>query len=96
VVGINTIILSPTGGSIGIAFAIPSDKAKLIAEQLKERGAVTRSWLGIQFQSVLPEIADSLELAEPTGILSHVHPAGPAQRQGSQRATLWIPLTAKR
>jgi serine protease Do len=83
VVGVNTIILSPTGGSIGIAFAIPSDKAKLIAEQLKERGAVTRGWLGIQFQSVLPEIADSLELAEPMGILiSDVHPQGPAAKAG--------------
>src|SRR6266849_6113760 len=83
VVGVNTIILSPTGGSIGIAFAIPSDQAKLIAEQLKERGAVTRGWLGIQFQSVLPEIADSLELAQPTGILiADVHPAGPAARAG--------------
>ncbi len=83
VVGVNTIILSPTGGSIGIAFAIPSDKAKLIAEQLKEKGAVTRGWLGLQFQSVLPEIADSLELAEPTGILiAEVHPAGPAAKAG--------------
>jgi serine protease Do len=83
VVGVNTIILSPTGGSIGIAFAIPSDKAKLIAEQLKESGAVTRSWLGIQFQSVLPEIADSLELAEPAGILiADVHPAGPVAKAG--------------
>jgi len=83
VVGVNTIILSPTGGSVGIAFAIPSSKAKLIAEQLKERGAVTRGWLGIQFQSVLPEIADSLELAQPSGILiSDVHPAGPAAKAG--------------
>jgi serine protease Do len=83
VVGVNTIILSPTGGSIGIAFAIPSDKAKLIADQLKEKGAVTRGWLGIQFQSVLPEIADSLELAEPTGILiADVQPAGPAAKAG--------------
>jgi serine protease Do len=83
VVGVNTIILSPTGGSVGIAFAIPSDKAKAISEQLKERGAVTRGWLGIQFQSVLPEIADSLELAEPAGILiADVQPAGPAARAG--------------
>jgi serine protease Do len=83
VVGVNTIILSPTGGSVGIAFAIPSDQAKLIAEQLKEKGAVSRGWLGIQFQSVLPEIADSLELAEPTGILiADVHPAGPAAKAG--------------
>jgi serine protease Do len=83
VVGVNTIILSPTGGSVGIAFAIPSNKAKPIAEQLMERGAVTRGWLGIQFQSVLPEIADSLELAEPSGILiSDVHPGGPAAKAG--------------
>jgi serine protease Do len=83
VVGVNTIILSPTGGSVGIAFAIPSDKAKVISEQLKERGAVTRGWLGIQFQSVLPEIADSLELAEPAGILiADVQPAGPAAKAG--------------
>jgi serine protease Do len=83
VVGVNTIILSPTGGSVGIAFAIPSSKAKLIADQLKERGAVTRGWLGIQFQSVLPEIADSLGLAEPAGILiSDVHPQGPAAKAG--------------
>jgi serine protease Do len=83
VVGINTIIFSPTGGSAGIAFAIPSDKAKLIAKQLKETGAVTRSWLGIQFQSVLPEIADSLELAKPAGILiADVHPPGPAAKAG--------------
>jgi serine protease Do len=83
VVGVNTIILSPTGGSVGIAFAIPSDTAKVIAEQLKERGAVTRGWLGIQFQSVLPEIADSLELAEPAGILiADVQAAGPAAKAG--------------
>ena len=83
VVGVNTVILSPTGGSIGIAFAIPADKAKLITGQLKETGVVTRAWLGIQFQSVLPEIADSLELAEPAGILiADVQPAGPAAKAG--------------
>jgi serine protease Do len=83
VVGVNTVILSPTGGSIGIAFAIPSDKAKEIAAQLKDNGGVSRAWLGIQFQSVVPEIADSLELAEPAGILiSDVTPAGPAAKAG--------------
>jgi serine protease Do len=83
VVGVNTVILSPTGGSIGIAFAIPADKAKQITDQLKETGAVARPWLGIQFQSVLPEIADSLELPEPSGILiADVQPAGPAANAG--------------
>ncbi len=83
VIGVNSIILSPTGGSVGIAFAIPSDKAKPIVEQLKKTGGVTRGWLGIQFQSVLPEIADSLELPEPAGVLiADVHPAGPAASAG--------------
>jgi serine protease Do len=83
VVGVNTVILSPTGGSIGIAFAIPASRAKQITDQLKETGAVARAWLGIQFQSVLPEIAESLELPEPAGILiADVQPAGPAANAG--------------
>jgi serine protease Do len=83
VVGVNTVILSPTGGSIGIAFAIPAEKAKQITGQLKEAGAVARPWLGIQFQSVLPDIADSLELPEPAGILiADVQTAGPAANAG--------------
>jgi serine protease Do len=83
VVGVNTVILSPTGGSIGIAFAIPADKAREIAAQLKDSGGVSRAWLGIQFQSVLPEIADSLDLAEPAGILvADVVSAGPAAKAG--------------
>jgi serine protease Do len=83
VIGVNTVILSPTGGSIGIAFAIAADKAKEITDQLKDTGAVARGWLGIQFQSVLPEIADSLDLPEPAGILiADVQPSGPAARAG--------------
>jgi serine protease Do len=83
VVGVNTVILSPTGGSIGIAFAIPADKAKEVTDQLKHTGAVARGWLGIQFQSVLPEIADSLDLPEAAGILiADVQPSGPAAKAG--------------
>ena len=83
VIGVNTVILSPTGGSIGIAFAIAADKAKEITDQLKDTGVVARGWLGIQFQSVLPEIADSLDLPEPAGILiADVQPSGPAARAG--------------
>ena len=83
VIGVNTVILSPTGGSIGIAFAIPADKAKEITDQLRDSGAVARGWLGIQFQSVVPEIADSLGLPDSAGILiADVQPKGPAARGG--------------
>ncbi len=83
VVGVNTVILSPTGGSIGIAFAIAADKAKEITDQLKDAGRVSRGWLGIQFQSVLPEIAESLDLPDAAGILiAEVQPSGPAAKAG--------------
>jgi serine protease Do len=83
VIGVNTVILSPTGGSVGIAFAIPADKAKEITGQLRDTGTVARAWLGVQFQSVLPDIADSLGLPEPAGILiADVQPAGPAANAG--------------
>jgi serine protease Do len=83
VVGVNSIIFSPTGGSIGIAFAITAEKAKSVIDQLKEKGVVTRGWLGMQFQSVSPEIADSLELAKAAGVLvADIVPNGPAADAG--------------
>ena len=54
VVGVNTMIISPTGGSVGIAFAIPSARAVRVIAQLRAKGSVTRGWLGLQFQSVSP------------------------------------------
>ncbi|UEM23495.1 DegQ family serine endoprotease [Skermanella mucosa] len=68
VIGINTAIFSPNGGSVGIGFAIPSNLAKGVIAQLRENGAVSRGWLGVQIQQVTPEIADSLGL-EPKGAL---------------------------
>src|SRR5262249_14790524 len=62
VIGVNTAIFSPSGGSIGIAFAIPSDTVKSVIAQLKDKGAVVRGWIGVQIQPVTPEIADSLGL----------------------------------
>jgi serine protease Do len=69
VVGVNTAIYSPSGGSVGIAFAIPSDTVKTVIAQLKEHGSVTRGWLGVQIQTVTPEIADSLGLKKAQGAL---------------------------
>src|SRR3954452_12824827 len=69
VIGVNTAIYSPSGGSVGIAFAIPSDTVKTVIAQLKEHGSVTRGWLGVQIQTVTPEIADSLGLKKAQGAL---------------------------
>ncbi len=69
VIGVNTAILSPSGGSIGIGFAIPSSLAQGVIDQLKEFGTTKRGWLGVQIQSVTDEIAESLGLDEAKGAL---------------------------
>lgn len=69
VVGINTAIFSPTGGSVGIGFAVPSALAKPIFKQLRETGKVERGWLGVKIQDVSPDIAESIGLKKPTGAL---------------------------
>jgi serine protease Do len=69
VVGVNTAIFSPSGGSVGIAFDIPADTVKSVVAQLKDKGAVTRGWLGVQIQPVTAEIADSMGLKSDQGAL---------------------------
>ncbi|HYB09943.1 MAG TPA: DegQ family serine endoprotease [Alphaproteobacteria bacterium] len=69
VIGINSAIYSPNGGSVGIGFAIPSSIAKPVIAQLKEHGSVERGWLGVQIQQVTPEMAESLGLKKPEGAL---------------------------
>jgi serine protease Do len=69
VIGVNTAIFSPSGGSVGIAFAIPADTVKNVIAQLREKGSVTRGWIGVQIQPVTPEIADSMGLKQTTGAL---------------------------
>ena len=87
VIGINTAIYSPNGGSVGIGFAIPSSLAKPIIEQLRVHGKVERGWLGVQIQSITPDIAKSLGLAKAEGALvadvTHDSPAAKAgMKQG--------------
>ncbi|MFZ2082835.1 MAG: trypsin-like peptidase domain-containing protein, partial [Xanthobacteraceae bacterium] len=60
VIGVNTAIFSPSGGSVGIAFAIPTDTVKSVVAQLRDKGAVTRGWIGVQIQAVTPDLADSM------------------------------------
>ncbi len=69
VVGVNTAIFSPSGGSVGIGFAIASDVAKTVVQSLKDEGKVERGWLGVQIQPVTQDIADSLGLKETKGAL---------------------------
>jgi serine protease Do len=83
VIGVNTAIYSPSGGSIGIAFDIPADTAKVVADQLKSKGAVSRGWIGVMVQPVTADIADSLGLKEAKGaLIDDVQPGGPAANGG--------------
>jgi len=83
VIGINTAIYSPSGGSIGIGFAIPASLAKPIVDQLRERGHIDRGWLGVSIQPLTKEIADSLGLDQAKGALvAGVNDGSPAAKAG--------------
>ncbi len=83
VIGVNSAIISPSGGSIGIGFAIPANTARRVVRQLEKFGEVKRGWLGIRIQTVSEEIAHSLGLDEPTGaLIANVTPGGPADKAG--------------
>jgi serine protease Do len=85
VIGVNTAIYSPSGGSVGIAFAIPAETVKTVVAQLKDKGAVTRGWIGVQIQPVNADIADSLGLKTAEGALvAEPQPDGPAVKAGIQ------------
>ena len=81
VIGINTAIFSPSGGSVGIGFAIPANLARPIVEQLRQYGKARRGWLGVRIQTVTDEIAQSLGLEKATGALvSSLSQDGPAEK----------------
>jgi serine protease Do len=91
VVGVNTMILSPTGGSIGLGFAIPAARAERILAQLKDTGAVTRGWLGIQYQALSSELAATMGFNGTSGVVvSEVLPGGPATKAGVQVGDLIV------
>ena len=83
VIGVNTAIYSPSGGSVGIGFDIPAQTAKMVVAQLKEHGYVNRAWLGVQIQPVTAGIADSLGLKQAAGALvDQPQPNSPAAKAG--------------
>jgi serine protease Do len=83
VMGVNTAIYSPSGGSVGIAFSIPAATVKSVVAQLKDKGTVSRGWIGVQIQPVTSDIADSLGMKKAEGALvAEPQANGPAAKAG--------------
>ena len=83
VIGVNSAIFSPTGGSVGIGFAIPAETVTEIVAKLKERGAIVRGWLGVQIVPVTQEVAEGLGISETKGaMVVEPEPNGPAAKAG--------------
>ncbi len=96
VIGVNTAIISPTGGSIGIGFAVPSDIAVPVIEQLKQYGETRRGWLGVRIQSVSEDIAETLGVPENTGALvAGITPDGPAAKAGIESGDVIMKFDGK-
>jgi serine protease Do len=96
VVGINTAIISPSGGSIGIGFAVPSKTAMPVIDQLKQFGETRRGWLGVRIQQVTDEIAESLKIAPPRGALvAGIDDRGPAKPAGIEPGDVIVKFDGK-
>lgn len=96
VIGVNTAIFSPTGGSVGIGFSIPSAIARNVVDQLRTHGRVRRGWLGVQIQSVTDELAESVGLDKARGaMVSGVPENGPAARAQIRRGDVILKFDGK-
>ena len=96
VIGINTAIISPTGGSIGIGFAVPSDTVTNVIDQLKEFGEVRRGWLGVKIQTIGEDIAESFGVPENTGALvAGITPDSPASKSGLETGDVILKFDGK-
>lgn len=96
VVGVNTAIYSPTGGSVGIGFAIPASVASNVIAQLREHGHVERGWLGVEIQGVGADMAQSLGLSHPEGaIVAKVMNNGPARAAGVKQGDVVLAVNGK-
>jgi serine protease Do len=97
VIGINTAIFSPSGGSVGIGFAIPSNLAKPVIDQLIQYGKTRRGWIGVRIQSVTEDIAESLGLKEVQGALvASITEGGPAEKSGLKAGDVILEFDGKK
>jgi serine protease Do len=97
VVGVNTAIFSPSGGSVGIGFAIPAETAQNVIAALKDKGVVARGWIGVQIQPVTQEIADSLGLKSTKGALvAEAQPNSPASAAGIKSGDVILGIDGER
>ena len=95
-VGINTAILSQSGGSIGIGFAIPVSTAKQVMDQLIATGSVTRGWVGVELQDITPELAESFKYGSTAGVLvAGVQRGSPADRAGIKPGDIVLTVDGK-
>lgn len=96
VIGVNTAIISPTGGSIGIGFAVPASVANMVIDQLRRFGETRRGWLGVRIQSVTQDLADSLNVTADRGaFVASVTKGGPAEKAGINAGDIIISFDGK-
>jgi len=96
VVGINTAIYSPSGGNVGIGFAIPAEQAKPVVQQLMKGERIHRGYLGVQIQPMTDDIAQGLKLPKDRGeIVAHIEPGQPAARAGVQQGDVIVKVNGK-
>jgi serine protease DegQ len=95
-VGINTVIFSRTGGSMGIGFAIPVSTAKMVLEQIVKSGSVTRGWIGVEVQEITPPVAESFKLGSTRGaLIAGVLRGGPADKAGVKPGDVLVEVQGK-